>query len=266
MINPINATQRFESLEKSAMHKQGYLPSELERESGSMAKKKILIVDHDTDLRAQLSVMLTNEGYWVKEAASSLEMDLVLNEFEADMIVLDVVLPDEDGLSILRRLRKKDSPDTIILSALCDVDHRVEGLSSGASYYLSKPVDMRELLAVIHNRFISLKKDALQQEKKWLLQTKYWKFTSPEGQSHTLNNTEFSLLHQLAKDARLGKATTKQALYDALDKTYLPQSRSLDLHISRLRQRFSKNNECLPLKTLRNVGYQLTESITVSFN
>jgi len=228
-----------------------------------MAKPKIIIVDDDADFRAPINAILSSEGLTIKEASSASEMDETLNTFDADMILLDVNLPGENGLSIVKRLKKRRAIDVVMLSALGEVEHRVDGLSSGADYYLSKPIDMRELLAVIRNRFMSQSMNDIKEAGNWILNTKQWQFTTPDSKTHELNNTELTILSVLAEDSRLGKKTTKEALYQALGKPHLVNSRSLDLHMSRVRQRFSSESFQFPIKTLRNIGYEFTEDITI---
>ncbi len=226
-----------------------------------MSKPKIIIVDDDADFRAPIAAILANEGLLVKEAASAEEMDTLLNDFHADMLLLDVNLPGENGLSIVRRIKKRRAIDVVMLSAMGEVEHRVDGLSSGADYYLPKPVDMRELLAVIHNRFITSPMIQVNQQPQWILDTKQWLLTTPDGVPHSLSHNELAILTALVKQSRLGQATTKEMLYKAVGKpSYEPTSRSIDLHISRLRQRFSQENYKFPVKTLRNIGYELTEA------
>nr|WP_320165867.1 response regulator transcription factor [uncultured Methylophaga sp.] len=229
-----------------------------------MPKPRILLVDDDADFRAPIKAILMNEGLLVEEAASAQEMESRLNLFDADIVLLDVNLPDDSGLNIVSRLKNTRHIDVIMLSALGDVEHRVNGISLGADYYLAKPVDMRELLAVIHNRLHALSMNQIKETNRWQLNTADWLFTTPDGRQHQLNSSELAILTLLAKQSRLGKPSTRDALYKALgNPNYSPNSRSLDLHISRMRQRFSNAAFQFPIKTIRNVGYELTEPMAI---
>jgi len=229
-----------------------------------MHKPKILIVDDDADFRAPIKAILMNEGLQVEEAASAQEMEKILAGFDVDMVLLDVNLPDDSGLNIVSRLKQNRRIDVVMLSALGEVEHRVNGLTSGADYYLAKPVDIRELLAVINNRFQALTTHQPKQTHAWQLDTVNWLLITPDGEMHPLNNSELTILSLLAKQSMHDKATSREALYSALgNPNYSPESRSLDLHISRMRQRFSSDDFQFPIKTIRNVGYQLTKPIAI---
>lgn len=113
--------------------------------------KRILVVDDDVRLRDLLERYLTEQGFSIKVAADAKEMDTALNDNEIDLLVLDLMLPGEDGLSICRRLRSKGSTMPIImLTARGDEVDRIIGLEMGADDYLPKPFNPRELLARIN--------------------------------------------------------------------------------------------------------------------
>ncbi|SFK57215.1 response regulator transcription factor [Methylophaga sulfidovorans] len=229
-----------------------------------MPKPRILLVDDDADFRVAIKVLLMNEGLQVEEAASAQEMDTVLSHFNADIVLLDVKLPDDSGLNIVSRLKLNRRIDVVMISALGAVEHRVLGLSSGADYYLAKPIDIRELLAVINNRFRALMADKPEQKHSWQLDIVNWLLITPDGEQHTLNNSELKILTLLVEHSMQGKATTREVLHYALGKSSYPtDSRSVDLHISRIRQRFTSNDFQFPIKTIRKVGYQLTKQITI---
>lgn len=116
-----------------------------------MAMKKILIVDDDVRMRELLNRYLTEQGFSVKTVSDGAEMDDALSQEQADLLVLDLMLPGEDGLSICRRLRGlgKNIP-IIMLTARGDEIDRIVGLEMGADDYLPKPFNPRELLARIN--------------------------------------------------------------------------------------------------------------------
>ena len=112
---------------------------------------RILVVDDDRRLRDLLSQYLSDEGFVVRTAADGAAMDLALGETAADLIVLDLMLPGEDGLAICRRLRTAGDPTPIVmLTAKGDEGDRITGLETGADDYLPKPFNPRELVARIH--------------------------------------------------------------------------------------------------------------------
>jgi len=111
------------------------------------ALKHILIVDDDPDLRALMVDYLRNSGYEISAAGDGNEMKVALAEHSIDLVILDLMLPGEDGLSLLRWTREKKGPPIIIVSARGDETDRIVGLEMGADDYLAKPFSPRELLA-----------------------------------------------------------------------------------------------------------------------
>ena len=113
----------------------------------SAANARILMVDDDPGIRDVVSDFLGKHGYEVETAADGREMDEALERGPVDLIVLDVMLPGEDGLAICRRLAVGEGPPVIMLSAMGEDTDRIVGLELGADDYLAKPCNPRELLA-----------------------------------------------------------------------------------------------------------------------
>jgi DNA-binding response OmpR family regulator len=111
------------------------------------ASKHILIVDDDLDLRALMADYLRDSGYEITVAGDGHEMREALAEQTIDLLTLDLMLPNEDGLSLLRWIREQNGPPVIIVSARGDETDRIVGLEMGADDYLAKPFSPRELLA-----------------------------------------------------------------------------------------------------------------------
>ena len=109
--------------------------------------RHILVVDDDAALREQVSAYLADHGYVTHAADSGAAMDRILAEIEVDLVILDVRLPGEDGLSICRRLAESGGPAIVVVSGLSEEVDRVLGLELGADDYLPKPCSPRELLA-----------------------------------------------------------------------------------------------------------------------
>lgn len=226
-----------------------------------MQNLRVLIVDDEKHFRAPIKAVLGSLGMEVREAGTGAEMDAVLSRFEVDIVLLDINLPDETGLQIARRLKQTRNIDIVMLSALGEVEHRIEGLSSGADYYLPKPVDIRELLAVIQRRRQSA--DKLDESTaQWQFHASKWLLITPDGEEHALSKSERDILNLLISLA--GKPVTRQQLYAALGLSdYPPESRSLDIHIARIRRRFTTYVYTIPIKTVRNIGYLFGEAVTV---
>ena len=109
----------------------------------------ILVIDDDPELRELLEAYLSQQGFDVVTVRDGLEMDAVFAEFQIDLVILDLMLPGEDGLSIAKRLKQQNNLPIIIVSAQGDDIDRIVGLEVGADDYVSKPFNPRELLARI---------------------------------------------------------------------------------------------------------------------
>ena len=117
--------------------------------AGGVAGESILLVDDDAALRALIGDFLRGQGFAVREAESGAAMRAALARAPADLVILDVMMPEEDGLSCLRALQGRGAPAVILLSALATDIDRIVGLETGADDYVGKPCNPRELLARI---------------------------------------------------------------------------------------------------------------------
>ncbi|RYD47504.1 MAG: response regulator, partial [Sphingomonadales bacterium] len=109
----------------------------------------LLVVDDDRDIRMLLANSLGARGYRVETASNTRDMDQILARTPVDLIILDVMMPGEDGLSACRRIARVDGPEIVLLSALGEEQDRILGLEVGASHYLPKPCSPREILATV---------------------------------------------------------------------------------------------------------------------
>ena len=211
----------------------------------SAPQKHLLIVDDDPKLRELLQRYLSSNGFEVTLAADGTALNRALQRGTVDLIILDLMLPGEDGLSIIRRLRgAQDRTPIIMLTARGEDIDRIVGLEMGADDYLGKPFNPRELLARIHAvlrrgpapevpgapsreigevRFGPFIFDAGQRT---LLQ---------DGQALPLTSGEFSLLKVLAAHPRVPLSREKLMLL-ARGREHGPFDRSLDVQVSRLRK------------------------------
>jgi len=230
---------------------------------------RVLMVDDDPGIRDVVSEFLTRHGYHVETAGDAAEMELALGRGAVDVVVLDVMLPGEDGLSICRRLARPDGPAIIMLSAMGEETDRIVGLELGADDYLPKPCNPRELLArvraVLRRRqeprasdgplgagceFVGWRLDLIRRE-----------LRSPQGVIVNLSSGEFSLLRAFVE--RPQRVLTRDRL---LDLARGPDSdaydRAIDVQISRLRRKLddgSGNQELI--RTVRNEGYVFTARV-----
>ncbi len=207
----------------------------------------ILIVDDEKDIRDPLAKYIGKHGYRLSVAAGGKEMDQILATASIDLIVLDIMMPGEDGLNICRRLQEKHIP-IILLTALTEDTDRIVGLEIGADDYVSKPFNPRELLARIKSvlrRSQMLPKKS--QQAKGLVQFCKWRFDfsqkeilGPDNIAVRLSSGEHMLLSSLIEHA--GATLSRDQLLD-LTRGREAQlfDRSIDNQISRLRRKLEKD-------------------------
>jgi two-component system OmpR family response regulator len=232
------------------------------------AAPRILMVDDDPGIRDVVSDFLGKHGYAVETAGDSREMEQVLERGPVDLIVLDVMLPGEDGLAICRRLTSSDCPPIIMLSAMGEDTDRIVGLELGADDYLSKPCNPRELLARVRAVLRRAEQRGSQtgvgagcEFAGWRLDLVRRELRSPDGVVVNLSSGEFSLLRAFVE--RPQRVLTRDQL---LDFARGPDSdafdRAIDVQISRLRRKLDDGASGQDLiRTIRNEGYMFTAKV-----
>lgn len=226
------------------------------------------MVDDDASIRDAIADYLSRHGYAVRKADGAAALDRLLAECPADLIVLDWMMPGEDGLSVCRRLASS-STAVLMLSALDTPPDRVIGLEVGADDYLAKPFDPRELLARV--RSLLRRGAKLQQPPQpaagytfagWEMRIETHELISPEGQALTLTAGEFSLLRALVESG--GRVLSRERLMTATHGDAAePFDRAIDLGVSRLRRKLahgSSGAETL-VQTLRGAGYRFAAPV-----
>jgi DNA-binding response OmpR family regulator len=231
---------------------------------------KILVVDDDDDIRGLLIGFLAEEGFGPTGVPDATSMDAAIARERPDLIVLDQMLPGEDGLSICRRLRSTSDIPVIMLTARSGEVDRIVGLEIGADDYVTKPFSKRELVARIRS---VLRRSGPPQElnpPKAVLRFNHFtvdvnarRMTDQSGRDIALTGAEFDLLvcflhspqRVLSRDQLLDKVHGRNA--DPFD-------RSIDTLVSRLRKKIevASDNERL-IATIRNHGYLFTPTVQI---
>ena len=230
----------------------------------------LLVVDDDREIRALVGEYLKKNGYRVSLAADGRQMGTVLEESRIDLVVLDLMLPGKDGLSLCRDLRARSNVPVLMLTAKSEPFDRVVGLEMGADDYLVKPFEPRELLARIRSvlrRTQALPTHLAPQPTRryrfagWLLDVGAHQLISPQAVVVTLSGAEFRLLQVFL--AHPNRVLTRDQLMDLLQGRDADHfDRSIDLRVSRLRQKLGDDARAPTLiKTLRNEGYILAASV-----
>lgn len=222
---------------------------------------KILIVEDSRRLRQSLTTGLKRLGYTVTEAADGEEGLRLAATRSYDVIVLDLMLPKLDGLSLLRRLRSQGcETNVLILSARDAVEHRIEGLRSGADDYLVKPFSFDELVARIEalaRRKFGVRSPRIQVGP--LTVDVSGRVAYVDGELVNLTAREFAILEYLAfhKDRVVSRAQLEEAIYE--DRFALA-SNSVESAICLLRKKIDRPGRPSLIQTRRGLGYILTDS------
>ena len=228
----------------------------------------ILVVDDDREIRSLVAQLLRKHGFRVTDAADGREMMQVLENGRFDLVVLDLMLPGEDGLSLCRRVRATSSLPIIMLTAMGEETDRIVGLEMGADDYLPKPFNPRELLAriraVLRRAGGELPEPAAEEAgslrvfEGWSLDTAKRELRAPDGTLVPLTAGEFDLLAAIVE--RPGRVLSRDQLLDLTrGRDAVPFDRSVDVQISRLRRKLEADpKEPQIIKTVRGGGYVFT--------
>jgi two-component system OmpR family response regulator len=228
----------------------------------------VLVVDDDAEIRALLGEYLERNGFRVSLATDGREMRRALDASRPDIVVLDVMLPREDGLALCRDLRAQSSLPVIMLTAKVEEVDRIIGLEMGADDYLPKPFNPRELLARIKS--ILRRTRALPPARPdvrrvrfagWLLDLAARQLVSPDGVVTALSSAEYRLLAVFVEHPN--RVLHRNQLMDlALGRDATPFDRSIDVQVSRLRMRLRDDaREPRIIKTVRSEGYLLAAQV-----
>jgi two-component system, OmpR family, response regulator len=229
----------------------------------------ILVVDDDREIRDLTARFLRKHGYRVDGAANGREMDAHLADGQFDLIVLDLMMPGEDGLSICRRLRADTAVPIIMLTALGEETDRIVGLEMGADDYLPKPFNPRELLARIKavlRRGGDFRSPAPITGRTlafegWVVDLSKRELRAPDGALVSLTAGEFDLLVSLAE--RPQRVLSRDQLLDLTrGRGAGAFDRAVDVQLSRLRRKIEADpKDPTLIKTVRGGGYMFTADV-----
>ena len=223
---------------------------------------RLLLVEDEAEISDFLRTSLAEAGYLVDVAADGKTAEWLATEEEFDILIVDLGLPDQDGISLILRLRQMGvRAPVLILSARRSVDDRVRGLEQGGDDYLTKPFALAELLARLRNllkrnnpaggeatrlQILDLELDLLRREAR------------RSGQLLQLTTQEFVLLEFLCRNA--GRVVTRSMILEKVwGMRILPETNVVDVHIYRLRGKVDGSGQQPMIQTIRGVGYVLRE-------
>jgi two-component system copper resistance phosphate regulon response regulator CusR len=223
---------------------------------------RLLLVEDEPEIQSFLTRSLTDAGYQVEAAADGITAERLATESTYDVLIVDLGLPDQDGITLILRLRELGvRAPVLILSARRSADDRVRGLEQGGDDYLTKPFALAELLARLRNlvkrnssssvdssrlRVLDLELDLLKRE------------AFRDGQLLQLTVQEFALLEYLCRNA--GRVVTRSMILDKVwGMRIQPDTNVVDVHIYRLRGKVDRLAHQPLIRTLRGVGYVLRD-------
>lgn len=224
-------------------------------------EKKILVVDDDPELRQLLDEYLSGWGYNVLLASDGAQMREQLASQPVDLVILDLMLPGEDGLSLCRSLRVQSELPILMLTASGDEVNRILGLEMGADDYIHKPFIPRELLARVKNILRRAGESGGHAAPArtlhfagWTLDLNAHHLIDANSVVVSLSSGEFRLLKALADHP--GHVLSRDQLLEVFsNREAAPFDRTIDVMISRLRRRLTDDGEEPLIKTVRNEGY-----------
>lgn len=237
---------------------------------GRSADACLLLVEDDPEVSKTLVRTLAAHGFSILTASSGAEIGACLNTRAIDLLILDLMLPGEDGLEICRHLRTASEIPILILSALTSSTDRVVGLEMGADDYMSKPFDTRELVARVRALLRRARSAGINCQKPlvrrynfegWCVEPIARRLHNPEGAHVALTSAEFDLLLAFCRNP--GRVLSRERLLELTHSgTAGPMERSIDVHVSRIRQKLQYNARGDDLlKTVRLGGYIFTPEV-----
>jgi two-component system OmpR family response regulator len=231
----------------------------------------ILIVEDDAEIARGTARFLSQSGFRVSHAPDGRALDRLLKETRADLLILDLMLPGEDGLSICRRLRASHAMPIIMLTAMGEEMDRVVGLELGADDYMAKPFSTRELLARIRavlRRGVGRPAEESRQGERylfagWVLNRLTRQLHDPDGVRIALTGAEFDLLAVFCERPR--RVLTRDQLLDLTQgRAAGPFDRSIDTLVSRIRQKIEADpKDPVFIQTVRLGGYSFSPEVKI---
>ncbi|MEM7250326.1 MAG: response regulator [Pseudomonadota bacterium] len=228
-----------------------------------MAEAHIAVVDDEPDIRETMREYLEMRGYRVSCADGGEELREIFANDPADLVLLDLSMPGEDGLSIARYLRENHDPAIIMVTAAGEVVDRIVGLEMGADDYLPKPVDLRELFArvkaVLRRVSPEGEKEVLTENQvrfgECVLNLDSHQLHDADGEDVAITSMEFDLLRAFAENP--GRVLSRDRLLElAHSRDWEPFDRSIDIRVARLRRKIERNpSKPQIIKTVRGAGY-----------
>lgn len=220
---------------------------------------EILIVEDDIDINALLKEALQKEGYGCTQAFSGTEARLLLTMNRYALVLLDLMLPGISGEDVLQEIRRQGQTPVIVLTAKDTIDVKVEFLKKGADDYVTKPFDIKEVLARIE---VQLRKSTKEIQKTkisyqgMVLDKDTHQVFIDERELPKITKQEFSILELLLKHPK--KVFSKEEIFEyAWEEVYMGETKTLDVHISNIRKKIKEVSDKEYIETVWGIGFRL---------
>ncbi len=219
----------------------------------------ILLVEDDFHINELLKETLEKEGYGCVQAFSGTEARMLLEKYQYDVVILDLMLPGIPGEEVLKEVRRHGKAPTIVLTAKDTIDSKVEFLRNGADDYITKPFDIQEALARVE---VQLRRNNEKYEVQKLsgngmmLDKDSYRITIDDRELDTITKQELAILELLLRYPK--KVFSKEEIFEyAWEEPYMGETRTLDVHVSNIRKKIKKVSEREYIETVWGIGYRL---------
>lgn len=219
----------------------------------------ILLVEDEFHINELLKETLEKEGYGCVQAFSGTEARMLLEKYQYDVVLLDLMLPGIPGEEVLKEVRRHGKTPTIVLTAKDTIDSKVEFLRNGADDYITKPFDIQEALARVE---VQLRRNNGKYEVQKLsgngmmLDKDSYRITIDDRELETITKQEFAILELLLRYPK--KVFSKEEIFEyAWEEPYMGETKTLDVHVSNIRKKIKKVSEREYIETVWGIGYRL---------
>lgn len=231
-----------------------------------MEERNILVVDDDPAIAELVEIHLLSEGYHVDKAGSATDALKILEQTDIHLVILDIMMPDMDGLEVCRIIRKERNTPIMMLSAKSEAVDKILGLRTGADDYLTKPFDPLELVARVKaqlRRYLSLNPQASAAASDDLIALRGLEIdrakhtVSVDGRPVTLTPTEYAILFLLARSP--GRVFSSEEIFERVwNERYFQSNNTVVVHVRKLREKLEDDpGHPTLIKTVWGVGYKL---------
>lgn len=221
--------------------------------------ESILIVEDDVNINELLKEALGKEGYLCTQAFSGTEAEMLLEKGEYTLVLLDLMLPGMSGEKVLRLIREKGQTPVIILTAKDTLDSKVEVLRNGADDYITKPFEIKEVLARIEVWIRRMKGQISERKlsyKEMVIDKDTHSVTIEGKELPKITKQEFSILELLVKNPK--KVFSKEEIFEyAWEQQYMGETKTLDVHISNIRKKIKEVSAREYIETVWEIGFRL---------